>query len=161
MDNSRLKAFESRHGITLLHHLGLGPGQDGIVLQSSRRTAVKFFDQTARFTREVKVYQTLRTKGIRLVAGHNVPELVLHDGELRAIEMSIVQRPFVLDFAGAKLPHEVPDFDDEIMAEHYDHLRELFGDRWTDALHVAEMFRLATGYTLLDIHPGNIAFADE
>jgi hypothetical protein len=30
-----------------------------------------------------------------------------------------------------------------------------------NALHVAEMFRLATGFTLLDIHPGNIAFADE
>jgi len=87
--------------------------------------------------------------------------LILEDGELKAIEISIVQRPFVLDFAGAKLPHEVPDFDEEIMAEHHEHLRELFGERWTDALHVAEMFRLATGYTLLDIHPGNIAFADE
>jgi len=95
------------------------------------------------------------------MAGHNVPELILEDGELKAIEISIVQRPFVLDFAGAKLPHEVPDFDEEIMAEHHEHLRELFGERWTDALHVAEMFRLATGYTLLDIHPGNIAFADE
>ena len=74
--------------------------------------------------------------------------------------MSIVDRPFVLDFAGAKLPREVPDFDEEIMAEHHEHLRELFAERWADALHVAEMFRLSTGYTLLDIHPGNIAFAD-
>jgi hypothetical protein len=134
MDNSRQKAFESRYGVILLHHLGLGPGQDGIVLQSNRRTAVKFFDQTGRFHRELKVYQTLRAKGIRLVAGHNVPELVLEDGELKVIEISIVQRPFVLDFAGAKLPHEVPDFDDEIMEEHHEHLREQFGERWTDAL---------------------------
>ena len=45
------------------------------------------------------------------------------------------------------------------MEDHLEHLRELFGDRWADALHVAEMFRLATGFVLLDIHPGNIAFA--
>jgi hypothetical protein len=161
MDKSRLRTFESRYDVILLHHLGLGPGQDGIVLQSNRRTAVKFFDQTARFYRELEVYQTLRAKGIRSIAEHNVPALILEDGELKAIEMSVVQRPFVLDFAGAKLPYEVPDFGDEIMAEHHAHLRELFDDRWTEALHVAEMFRLATGYMLLDIHPGNIAFADQ
>jgi hypothetical protein len=160
MDRSRLKNFESRYGISLLHHLGAGAGQDGIVMQSDRRTAVKFFDQLPRFRRELEVYQVLRDRGIRSVAGHNVPELVLDDGELRAIEMSVVQRPFVLDFAGAKRPHEVPDFGAEIMEEHFEHLRDLFGDRWADALHVAEMFRQATGFVLLDIHPGNIAFAD-
>jgi hypothetical protein len=37
----------------------------------------------------------------------------------------------------------------------------MFDERWTDALHVADIFRIATGYTLLDIHPGNIAFADQ
>jgi hypothetical protein len=45
------------------------------------------------------------------------------------LEMTIVQRPFVLDFAGAKHPREIPDFDEEIMGEHYAHLRELFDDR--------------------------------
>jgi hypothetical protein len=144
----------------LLHPLGLGPGQDGIVMQSNRRTGVKFFDQSARYSRELEVYHVLRAKGIRAVAGHNVPELILEDGELMAMEMSIVQRPFVLDFAGAKLPHEIPDFGADIMGEHFEHLRELFGVRWTDALEVAEMFRIATGFTLLDIHPGNIAFED-
>ena len=74
--------------------------------------------------------------------------------------MSIVDRPFVLDFAGAKLPHEVPDFPPEVMEEHHEHLQGLFGDRWGDALHVAAVFERVTGYVLLDIHPGNIAFAD-
>lgn len=82
------------------------------------------------------------------------------DGELLTLELSIVQRPFILDFAGAKKPNEVPDFENEIIQEHYDRLRELFGNRWTDALQVADTFRIATGFTLLDIHPGNIAFLD-
>ena len=106
------------------------------------------------------MYQVLHDKGIYQIAGHYVPELVDWDESLLAIEMTIVERPFVLDFAGAKLPHEVPDFEPHVMDEHMEHLQELFRERWADALHVAEMFRLATGFVLLDIHPGNIAFAD-
>jgi hypothetical protein len=45
--------------------LGLGPGQDGIVQQSNRRTAVKFFDQTARFYREREVSGKHRVRGYR------------------------------------------------------------------------------------------------
>ena len=79
---------------------------------------------------------------------------------MRAIEMTIVERPFALDFAGAKRPAEVPDFEQHVLDEHLQRVQELFGDRWADALHVAEMFRRQTGFVLLDIHPGNIAFAD-
>ena len=74
--------------------------------------------------------------------------------------MTIVDRPFVLDFAGAKRPSEIPDFEPHVIEEHEAHLMELFGDRFADAMHVAEAFRLATGFALLDIHPGNIAFED-
>jgi hypothetical protein len=152
--------FHRRHGRLCVDKLGAGVGQDGTVWLTAKRTAVKFFDRQDRYQRELEVYQLLARRSIVEVASHNVPQLLLADEDLRAIEMTIVARPFVLDFAGAKLSHEIPDFDEEIMAEHHEHLRELFGDRWTDALHVAEMFRLATGFTLLDIHPGNIAFAE-
>jgi hypothetical protein len=157
----RIIAYELLTGQSLVGCLGPGPGQDGFVMESSALTAVKFFDREERFNREAEVYSLLQDKDMRIVAGHNIPRLINVVPSLRILEMTIVARPFVLDFAGAKLPHEVPDFDEEIMAEHHDHLRELFGDRWTEALHVAEMFRLATGYMLLDIHPGNIAFADQ
>lgn len=89
-----------------------------------------------------------------------MPVLQQHDERLLAIEMTIVERPFVLDFAGAKRPSEVPDFEAHVLEEHQDRIVELFGDRWSDAVHVAEMFRRATGFVLLDIHPGNIAFED-
>ena len=128
--------------------------------QSNRMTAVKFFDRLDRFEREVEVYRILQTKGIGRIAGHNVPRLREVDESLLAIEMSIVERPFVLDFAGAKLPAEVPDFEEEVLEEHRERMREMFGDRLNDALHVAAMFEKETGFVLLDIHPGNIAFAD-
>ena len=161
MDSDCTSRFLARHGRLCIDKLGAGVGQDGTVWRTAQHTAVKFFDRLDRYQRELEVYRLLSRRQIIHVAGHHVPQLILSDDDLRAIEMTIVTRPFVLDFAGAKLPHEVPDFDEGVMTEHYDHLRELFDDRWTEALHVAEMFRLATGYTLLDIHPGNIAFADQ
>jgi len=161
MYKSRQNAFETRYGVALLYHLGLGPGQDGVVFQTNRLTAVKLFDLPTRYSRELEVYHTLSLKGINVIGGHNVPRFIRADDTLQALEISIVEAPFVLDFAGAKKPDEVPDFEPETLQEHYDHLQELFGLRWTDALQVAEAFRIATGFTLLDIHPGNIAFADD
>jgi hypothetical protein len=38
--------------------------------------------------------------------------------------------------------------------------RELQVYQLLEAVHVAEMFRRATGFTLMDLHPGNIAFSD-
>jgi hypothetical protein len=157
----RIVAYEQFAGQRLLGYLGSGPGQDGSVMESSALTAVKFFDREERFAREAEVYSLLKAQDIRFVTGHNVPRLMNIVPGLMVLEMTIVQRPFILDFAGAKLPDEIPDFDDEIVAEHHERLRELYGERWSDALHVAEMFRLVMGYTLLDIHPGNIAFVDQ
>jgi hypothetical protein len=90
-----------------------------------------------------------------------VPFLFGEDHDLRALEISIVDRPFILDFAGAKQPHEVPDFEEHVIEEYNERLQDMFGDKWTDALHVSEMFRQATGFVLMDIHPGNIAFAEK
>lgn len=160
MEGNLTTLFLARHGRMCLDRLGAGVGQDGTVWRTAQNTAVKFFDRFDRFERERQVYELLSRKQILQIAGHNVPQLILFDEELRAIEMTIVVRPFILDFAGAKLPGEVPDFEQYVLDEHLENLRELFGDRWTDALHVAEMFRQITGLVLLDVHPGNIAFVE-
>ena len=71
-------------------------------MRSDRLTAVKFFDRVDRFARELEVYHVLSARGTSQIAGHAVPELIGADEDLLAIEISIVERPFVLDFAGAK-----------------------------------------------------------
>ena len=157
----RIAAYEHLTGQTLYGYLGGGPGQDGFVRESSDSTAVKFFDRSERYYRELDVYLVLRALKLRKIDGFRIPRLLAEFDELLVLELTQVVRPFVLDFAGAKLDHEVPDFNEDVMADHYTHLEELFGDKWTEALAVAESFRIATGYTLLDIHPGNIAFADD
>ena len=145
MMDPRVSEYEARHNCRLAGFMGPGPGQDGFVLRSDRVTAVKFFDRIDRFRRELEVYQG---------------ELMHWDDELRVIEMSIVDRPFLLDFAGAKRPGEVPDFEQHVLDEYEERLRDLFDERWTDAVNVAEQFRRMTGFVLMDIHPGNIAFPD-
>ena len=157
----RIAADEHLTGQTLYGYLGGGPGQDGFVRESSDSTAVKFFDRQDRFLRERDVYRDLRSLRLRKVDNFWIPRLLDDLEDLLILELTQVRRPFVLDFAGAKLEHEIPDFSEDVMADHHAHLEELFGDKWTEALAVAESFRVATGYTLLDIHPGNIAFADE
>jgi hypothetical protein len=158
--DARFETFEQRYQRRLFGPLGVGVGQDGRVVRSDRNTAVKFFDSLDRFEREWEVYSVLTLRKIHFIGRHRIPRLIAADPGLQTIEMTIVERPFVLDFAGAKWSHEVPDFDEAVMEEHHEHLRQLFDDRWTDALQVAEAFRQATGFVLLDIHPGNIAFED-
>jgi hypothetical protein len=160
MDDPRFSEYETRYRCRFTGGLGLRIGQDGRVLRTDRLSAVKFFDREQRFRRELEVYQVLDTKGILSIAGHHVPRLLGFDDALLTIEMTVVSRPFVLDFAGAKWPWEIPDFGEDVMEDYHARLREYFGPNWADALHVAAMFKLATGFELTDLHPGNIAFDD-
>jgi hypothetical protein len=50
------------------------------------------------------------------------------DDELLGFEMTVVERPYLLDFAGAYLD-TVPQFPDEVWAEWEADKREKFGDR--------------------------------
>ena len=102
------------------------------------------------------VYLRLRTRGIDQVAGHTVPSLIRHDDTLGIIEMSIVEPPFVLDFASAQLDQPY-DFPPEILAEWYESKRRDFGANWGRAVAVLrELERM--GIYMVDVHPGNIGF---
>jgi hypothetical protein len=49
------------------------------------------------------------------VLGFNVPQLIGFDDELHVIEMTVVKRPFVLDFAAAYLDVR-PEFPEDVWA---------------------------------------------
>ena len=92
------------------------------------------------------------------ILGFNVPQLIRFDDELRIIEMSIVTRPFVLDFAGAWLDTP-PDFPDETWAEWEAEKREQFGTHWPRVQAVLEALE-ALDIHMVDVSPSNIAFLD-
>jgi len=102
------------------------------------------------------VYLRLLDRGVLEIRGCHVPQLLRSDDELWVIEMEVVKRPFVLDFAGAYLDTP-PDYSDEVIAEWRADKQEQFGDRWPEVEAIlASLERY--GIFLVDVSPSNIAF---
>ena len=140
-----------------------GSGKDGIVLIAKRKgkpaeSAIKVLRWTEAFEREKRVYERLKKEAVASVLGFNVPQLLGYDDELLVIEMTIVKRPFVLDFAGAYLDTR-PEFPEGVLADWEAEKREQFEERWPVVQRVMDAFE-NLGIYLLDVTPGNIAFRD-
>jgi hypothetical protein len=144
------QAYATRHRYRLTERLGFGihgiifrtegnPGTDDVA------TAVKAHRFKEPYLRELSVYQRLHEAETTKILGFNVPQILGHDDELRVIEMSIVTRPFVLDFAGAYLDVP-PEFLDETWAEWEAEKIDQFDDRWPKVQEVLAALELI-GYT--------------
>jgi hypothetical protein len=112
----------------------LGSGKDGIVLVAKNKSkpgdvAIKVLRFHEAYVREKRVYERLKSLGVTSILSFNIPQLVGFEDDLRAIEMTIVKRPFVLDFAGAFLDAR-PEFPNEVWAEWEAEKREQFEERW-------------------------------
>jgi len=92
------------------------------------------------------------------ILGFHVPQFIRADNDVLVIEMTIVTRPFVLDFAGAYLDAQ-PEFSPEIWAEWEAEKREQFGERWRTVRSVMSAFE-ALDIHLVDVSTSNIAFLD-
>jgi hypothetical protein len=110
------------------------------------------------FLRELAVYQRLKAARITKVLGFNVPQLLRHDDGICIIEMTIVTRPFVLDFAGAYLDMP-PEFSDDVWAEWEAEKQEQFGARWT-RVKAALASLEEMDIHMVDVSPSNITFVD-
>ena len=122
-------------------------------------TALKVFHGEEFFQRELAVYERLKAARVREILGFAVPQLIRADHELLAVEMTVVERPFVLDFAGAYLDNAEPWFDDEVWETWEADKREKFGPRWPEVQAVLAALE-GYGIHMLDVNPGNVAFRD-
>ena len=137
------------HGIIFKAEGNLKAGQTG-------RTAVKVHQYPEPFHRELAVYQRLQQIGVVEILGFNVPQILDYDDEIQIIEMTVVERPFVLDFAGAYLDFP-PDFSDEVWEAWEDDKLKKFGARWPAAREILAAFE-EFDIHILDVNPGNIGF---
>lgn len=138
----------------------LGSGIDGIVYTSSRATAIKVHSSDSAYRREISVYRRLREHGVHSINGFAVPQLIAYSDEHRVVEISIVQPPFVLDFAQSTLD-QPPDFSEEVMEQWFNDMEEAFGDRWPVAAEIYDEFKNRYGIYHLDLKPRNVHFATE
>lgn len=155
------RAYASRHRLQLAERLGFGI--HGIIFvagdnSKAGKTAIKVHRSVEPYLRERAVYERLKDARVSEVLGFNVPQPVRFDDALRVIEMSIVTRPFLLDFAGAWLDAR-PDFPDETWVEWEAEKREQFDDHWPKVRAVLGALE-ALDIHMVDVSPSNIAFLD-
>jgi hypothetical protein len=140
----------------------LGFGIHGSVFKATRRdgsdVAIKYHLEAEPFYREFEIYARLDELQVKTVSGFFVPQLLAVDEDLRILEMTIVTRPFVLDFGGAYLDVK-PSFTAEIWEEWEAKRREEYGERWPIVRKVLDAFEEMDIF-IIDVHPSNIAFRD-
>ncbi len=155
----RLREYADRNGLVLLELLGSGVHGNVFTAKyqtKDGRSAVKVHEQSAGYSRERDTYLRLREHDITTVRGCNVPELIAYDDELWIIEMTVVTRPFVLDFGGAYLDQR-PDFADEVMADWRAEKQDQFGSHWPEVQAILRHLE-SYGIYMIDVNPGNISF---
>jgi len=115
----RVQEYADRKGLVVGKPLGSGVHGSVWAAEyqtSGGRTALKVHEGEPAYFRERDVYLRLRGRGITAIRGCNVPELIDFDDQLLLIEMTVVIRPFVLDFGGAYLDQPV-EFPEEVLAD--------------------------------------------
>jgi hypothetical protein len=157
----RAREYTERNGLSLANELGFGV--HGIVYLVKPQaeiapSAVKIHNQEEAFRRERDIYLRLKDRGIKRIRGCEVPQLIRFDDQLLIIEMTIVSRPFVLDFAGAYLDH-APDFSEEVLADWRADKEEQFGSRWPEVKAILAVLE-SYGIYMEDVSPANISFLD-
>jgi hypothetical protein len=159
IENAR--AYAARHELQLVERLGYGIHGSVHVVEGKvkgRQSAIKAHRTTEFYRRELAAYERLTRAEVTEVLGFHVPQFIRADEELEVIEMTIVTRPFVLDFAGAYVGAR-PDFPEEVWAEWEAEKQEQFGTRWTVVRSVMSAFE-DLGIHLVDVSPNNVAFLD-
>jgi len=154
-------AYTAKHQLRLVERLGFGIHGTVHVAEhegNQDQSAIKALNSAEFYLRERTAYERLHDAGISEVLGFHVPQLIRTDDDLWVIEMTIVTRPFVLDFAGTHLDRR-PEFSDEIWADWQSQKREQFGAHWRTVERVISAFE-ELGIYLMDVTPNNIAFAD-
>jgi hypothetical protein len=157
----RAREYADRKGLVIGEQLGSGVHGTVFAVEyqsEGGRSALKVHVGDAAYARERDVYLRLKEYGITAIRGCNVPELVACDDELRVVEMTVVTRPFVLDFAGAYLDH-APDFSEEVLADWRAEKQDEFGPRWPEVQAILR-FLERYGVFMVDVNPGNVSFGD-
>jgi len=157
----RAQEYCERKGLLIGDSLGAGVHGSVFAVESQsgkRISAIKVHEREPYYRCERDVYSRLLECEVADIRGCAVPEMLHYDDELWVIEMTVVTRPFVLDFAGAYLD-EPPDFSEEVMADWRAEKAEQFGSRWPEVQAILRVLE-GHGVFMVDVNPGNISFGD-
>ena len=136
----------------------LGHGTDGSVWRTTNGTAVKAFIYEKNYRDELECYLRLKKNKITDIIGLAVPEYEDSQDDLMIVEMSIVQKPYLLDFGKVYIDRMPPYYNDkQLIANWHAEVRDLFEDD-APKVHLA-LFKLSQlGIYYVDPKPANIRF---
>jgi hypothetical protein len=157
----RAHKYCDRYGLILGRALGSGVHGSVFAVGSqieNGQSAIKIHEREGAYRRERDVYLRLIECEVATVRGCAVPKMLRYDDELWVIQMTVVTRPFVLDFAGAYLD-QAPDFSEEVLAEWRAEKQEQFGLQWEEVQSILRSLQ-GFGVFLVDVNPGNISFGE-
>lgn len=137
----------------------LGSGAEGFVFPSKDATAIKVFTHRMRFEKELAAYSRLAELDIIEVLGFSIPKLISYDARLLVIEMTIVQPPFLLDFAQATID-EPFEFEAGQEQEWWSEVEDAFGEHFSIAQDVFYALERIAGIYYYDLKPRNLNFGD-
>ena len=151
-------AYALRRGLVFTGRFGAG--LQGKVWKVRRKGklipfALKLHLKRNAYLRERDCYLHLAEAGDFELEGFNIPALLHWDAAALALELTIVDRPFVVDFAQTWLEGP-PDFPVEVWQERRETWAEMYGDDWPRVRRVLAALE-ERGVWYLDVHPGNIA----
>lgn len=155
----RAQRYCAKRNLRIIDQPGYS-GNDGSVHATDRFTVVKAFDRPRTFMQEAEAYRRLRLYNVVHVQGHHVPQLLHEDAALGVLELSVVRRPFVLDFGKIRLDQRLEEYwPEDVLAERWAYWESLFEpDHWPTVLAIFGELGRRYGIWLEDLHPGNIAF---
>lgn len=131
-----------------------GFGAHGNIFATSENNIIKVFAQNRPYATEKKIYQYFQDRDIKDLYGLNVPALVSYSDELLLIEMTAVQKPYILDFAECDLGK--CRYPQEQIHEFVQQMVERFDERAMDAESI--FYRLVRQHKIYywDLKPGNL-----
>ena len=138
----------------------LGSGAEGFVFPSPSATAVKVFTYKEKFDHELAAYERLLEHKAFDIRGFAVPQLIKSDSQLLVIEMTLVEPPFILDFAQSVLD-DPKDFPEEVVEEWWERVADDFGDRFPVVQELFYELQHKYGIYYYDLAPRNINFGVE
>lgn len=153
----RLNAFAHANNLQVIRQMGFGiHGRVFMVQGASGVNVLKVFDDEVPFKRERDVYLRLQEIGTHRIGGCWVPDVLSHSDQLDVMQISLVKRPFCLDFAAAyldALPTYFPPMGEEWEAEKIEQFGE---DDWSKVLRVLDELE-TYGIYQTDVTPTNIS----
>jgi hypothetical protein len=99
------------------------------------------------------VYLRLKKRSLYRLAGFSIPVLYHYDDACLALELSIVERPWILDFAQASLDVPIQEIDDP---DWQNEKARIFGLDWPEIQRLLNALR-QYGIFYRDVDPLNIS----